>query len=139
MNAIELDPIAAAAGDVLRNLAGVVAAVLDEPAAGLIPATHSPGEIDAGTAGLKRHRIHHRGPVAVVRNIDLQALEERIVGMVPVIASTQSFSISTIPSGVRRTIDDSRISSIAELKYARMLPSAILFSRSGLIQYSDLL
>ena len=33
------------------------------------------------------------------------------------------------------TIDDSRISSTVVLKYARMLPSLIRFSRSGLIQY----
>ena len=47
VNRLEADPLGAAAGDVLRDLARVEAAVLDEPAARLIAAAHRSRDIHA--------------------------------------------------------------------------------------------
>src|SRR5687767_5265408 len=82
MNRFELHALGAAAGDVPGNLAGMKAAVLDEPAAGLIAAAHRAGDVDARPGRFERRLVVDRRPEPIVLELEAEALEEAVIRVV---------------------------------------------------------
>src|SRR5690606_39508837 len=80
---LEGNRLGTAAGNVAGDLAGVEAAVLDEPAVRLVAAADRPGQVQAGPLGLERRVVVDRRPCRILAERDAEPLAECEVGSVP--------------------------------------------------------
>src|SRR5690349_10650002 len=76
------DPLRGAAGEMLGDLPGMEAPVLDEPAPRLIAAAHRAGDIEAATRRLERGLVVDRGAPAIVGKRDAEPLQHFEVGVI---------------------------------------------------------